>query len=98
MSTRERITEVATLERYRVALENAESQPEIAKIIDVSKIESGLVKTDIKASNLSELIKYIYNFFKPEAKRKGIQLQLNNSISVRDIIIKTDYENICSSY
>jgi hypothetical protein len=33
MSTRERITEVATLERYRVALENAECQPEIAKIM-----------------------------------------------------------------
>ena len=33
MSTRERITEVATLERYRVALENVKSQSEIAKIM-----------------------------------------------------------------
>lgn len=66
----------------------------INDIIDISKIESGLVKTDIKTSNLSELIKYIYTFFKPEAKSKGIQLSLNNSISGKDIIIKTDYEKI----
>ncbi len=33
MSKRERITETATLERYRVALENVESQNEIATIM-----------------------------------------------------------------
>ena len=33
MSKRVRITEVATLERYRIALENVESQSEIAKIM-----------------------------------------------------------------
>lgn len=66
----------------------------INDIIDISKIESGLVKPDIKASNLSELIKYIYNFFKPEAIYKGIQLRLSNSISGKNVIIRTDYEKI----
>lgn len=66
----------------------------INDIIDVSKLESGLVISDIKATNLSELIKYIYTFFKPEAKSKGIQLQSNNKISGKDIIIKTDHEKI----
>jgi signal transduction histidine kinase len=66
----------------------------INDIIDISKIESGLVISDIKATNLSELIKYIYTFFKPEAKSKGIQLQSNNQLSGKDIIIKTDHEKI----
>ncbi|NOQ25481.1 MAG: hypothetical protein GQ564_08980 [Bacteroidales bacterium] len=66
----------------------------INDIIDVSKLESGLVISDIKATNLSELIKYIYTFFKPEAKSKGIHLQSNNQITGKDIIIKTDHEKI----
>ena len=46
MSKRERITETATLERYRVALENVETQSEIATIMsefgyDAAMIEEG---------------------------------------------------------
>ncbi|HAF29518.1 MAG TPA: hypothetical protein DCG75_10765 [Bacteroidales bacterium] len=46
MSTRERVTEMATLERYRVALENVETQSEIATIMaefgyDAALIENG---------------------------------------------------------
>ena len=46
MSTRERVTEMATLERYRVALENVETQTEIATVMaefgyDAALIEEG---------------------------------------------------------
>jgi hypothetical protein len=46
MSTRERVTEMATLERYRVALENVETQSAIATIMaefgyDAALIEEG---------------------------------------------------------
>jgi hypothetical protein len=44
MSTRERVTETETLERYRVALENVETQSEIATIMSEFGYDSALIE------------------------------------------------------
>lgn len=66
----------------------------INDIVDISKIEAGLVKADIKASNIKEQIEFIYTFFKPEAEKKGIQFLVNNSSLEEDLMIVTDPEKI----
>ena len=66
----------------------------IKDIIDVSKIESGLIATDIKESNINEQTEFVYKFFKPEIESKGIQFFLKNSLPAKDAVIKTDIEKI----
>jgi signal transduction histidine kinase/ActR/RegA family two-component response regulator len=64
----------------------------INDIIDISKIESGLMNVDIKESNVNEQVEYIYNFFKPEADKKGITLSFSNALPSDESLIKTDPE------
>ena len=66
----------------------------INEIIDISKIESGQMNVNISASNINEQTEYIYNFFMPEVKGKGIQLGFKNSLQAEEAIIKTDHEKI----
>lgn len=66
----------------------------INDIVDISKIESGLMKLDIKESNINEQIEYIYTFFKPEVEAKGIKLSFKNSLPAKEAIIKTDREKL----
>ncbi|MFA9392585.1 MAG: ATP-binding protein [Prolixibacteraceae bacterium] len=64
----------------------------INDIVDISKIEAGLMKLDKKASNINVQMEYIYTFFKPEAKGKNLQLTLKNSLPNEEAIIITDKE------
>lgn len=64
----------------------------INDIVDISKIEAGLMKLDIKDTNINEQIEYIYTFFKPEVEAKGIKLSFKNVLSGKEAIIKTDHE------
>ncbi len=66
----------------------------INDIIDISKIEAGLMKTNIEAANIKERIEYIYTFFKPEVELKGIQFFAKNSSLEEDLIIETDSEKL----
>lgn len=66
----------------------------INQIIDFSKIESGLMKIELKESNYVELIEYTYTFFKPEAENKGLQFTINNPLDDQDLIINTDREKV----
>jgi len=66
----------------------------INNIIDISKIESGLMNISISETNIKEQMEYIYTFFKPEVERKGIHIFCNTSLSVKEAIIKTDREKI----
>jgi signal transduction histidine kinase len=66
----------------------------INDIVDISKIEAGLMSLDIKESNINEQIEYIYTFFKPEVEAKGIKLSLKNTLPAKDAIIKTDREKV----
>jgi CheY-like chemotaxis protein len=66
----------------------------IKDIIDVSKIESGLIETHIKESNINEQTEFIYKFFKPEIESKGIQFFIKNRLPTKEAVIKTDIEKI----
>ena len=66
----------------------------INDIVDISKIEAGLMKPDINESNINEQIEYIYTFFKPEAEAKGIKFSFRNTLPQKEAIIKTDREKL----
>jgi PAS domain S-box-containing protein len=66
----------------------------INDIVDISKVEAGLMKMDIKETNINEQIEYIYTFFKPEVEGKGMQLSFSNSLPSREVTLKTDREKV----
>ena len=65
-------------------------------IIDISRIESGLVELSVSEVNINEQLKYLHSFFTPEAAKKGIQLVFKNDISEQDNRIITDLEKFNS--
>ena len=66
----------------------------INNIINVSKIESGLIKADIKATNINDKIIFTYKFFKPEIENKGLRFLYKNGLPTKDAIILTDNEKV----
>jgi PAS domain S-box-containing protein len=66
----------------------------INDIVDISKIEAGLMKVDIRDSNINEQIEYIFTFFKPEVEAKGMKISFRNSLPAKEAIIKTDREKL----
>jgi signal transduction histidine kinase len=66
----------------------------INNIVDISKIESGLINVDIKESNINEQIEFIYKFFKPEVESKGLQFFFKNGLQLKEAVIETDIEKI----
>jgi len=68
----------------------------INDIVDISKIEAGLMKVNIKDSNINQQIEYIYTFFKPEIEGKGMTVTFNTPLPEEESIIKTDREKVFS--
>ena len=68
----------------------------INDIVDISKIESGLMKVNMKDSNINEQIEYIYKILNPQAERKGLQLLFHNGLNSEKSNIKTDRDKIIS--
>ena len=66
----------------------------INDIIDISKIESGLMEVSISETNVNDQTKYIHTFFKPEVEQKGLKLNLTNGLPYKNAFIKTDREKI----
>ena len=66
----------------------------INEIIDISKIEAGLMNLDIKESSINKQIEDIYSFFKPEADAKGIKLSFRNFLPANEATLKTDSEKV----
>ena len=66
----------------------------INDIIDISKIESGLVEVELADSNINEQMEYIHTFFKPEVEEKGIKLNYKNELLDNESIITTDREKL----
>ena len=66
----------------------------INNIVDISKIESGLITNDIKETNINEKIEFTYKFFKPEVEIKGLQFLFKNGLPTKEAIIKTDNEKV----
>lgn len=66
----------------------------INDIVDISKIEAGLMQIDIKETNINEQIEYTYTFFKPEAETNGVKLSFKNTLPSKEAAIKTDREKL----
>ncbi len=66
----------------------------INDIVDISKIEAGLMKLSISKSNINELINYLYTFFKPEVEVRGIEFSATTSLSLVESIVYTDIEKV----
>jgi PAS domain S-box-containing protein len=66
----------------------------INNIVDVSKIESGLINLAIDETNINKKIEFAYKFFKPEVERKGLQFIFKNGLPTKDAVIKTDNEKV----
>jgi PAS domain S-box-containing protein len=66
----------------------------INDLMDISKVESGMVTVSFKAVNITEQMNYIFDLFKPEADKKGLQLIMIKPDVGSPIIIKTDQEKL----
>ena len=70
----------------------------INNIVDISKIEAGLMKVDIKDTNINEKIEFIYTFFKPQAEEKRMHLIFRNTLTTKEAKINTDGEKVISIF
>jgi PAS domain S-box-containing protein len=68
----------------------------INSIVDISKIESGIMNVENKESDINEQTEYIYKFFKQEIENKGLKFFYTNGLQSKKAIIKTDHEKIFS--
>ncbi|MEI7525227.1 MAG: ATP-binding protein [Mariniphaga sp.] len=66
----------------------------INDIVDISKIESGLMEIDLKESNINVQLEFLYTFFKPEAEAKGISLSYTTGLPSKESTINTDREKV----
>jgi len=66
----------------------------INNIVDISKIEAGLMKINLSESNINEQIDYMCTFFKLEVEAKGMKLYCNKTLPSKEAIIRTDREKL----
>lgn len=66
----------------------------INDLIEMSKLEAGQMFVSISKVNVTKQLEYIYNFFKPEVKKKGLQFSYNGLINESGVIIETDKEKL----
>lgn len=66
----------------------------INDIIDIAKIESGQIRILVSETNITEQLTYLYDFFTPEAQKKGLSLALSNNLNPNDTLIYTDKEKL----
>lgn len=66
----------------------------INDLIDISKVESGQMEIIYSEININEQIEYIYNFFKPEVHKKGMELLFQLGLKDEKAVIRTDREKL----
>jgi PAS domain S-box-containing protein len=62
----------------------------INDLVDISRIEAGLIELKKESANISDLLSELALFFMPEAEKKNIDLRLNNELGKEPFIIETD--------
>lgn len=66
----------------------------INNIIEMSKIESGYVEIKNSETNMGEMLGYLYNFFKPMASRKGLELYMDITEEEKKFTFVTDQHKV----
>ncbi|NQU51781.1 MAG: PAS domain S-box protein [Bacteroidetes bacterium] len=68
----------------------------INEIMDISKIESGLMEVNIREISLNEQIEQVYYLLKADAEDKGLNLSFKNGLPANETFIKTDSQKLYS--
>jgi PAS domain S-box-containing protein len=66
----------------------------INDIVDISKIDSGIVDVKIEDVDINKQLEYVYTFFKPVAEEKEIELSFKTVLQNKKAVIKTDKEKL----
>jgi signal transduction histidine kinase/CheY-like chemotaxis protein len=66
----------------------------INNLIDISRIESGIMDVDLEETNINEQVEFIYTFFRPEVEPRGIEFSYSNALAAEDAFIISDREKI----
>lgn len=66
----------------------------INDIVDISKIEAGLMRTDWNETNVNELMEYTHKFFKPETDARSLKLSVQTPLSAQEATVVTDREKL----
>jgi PAS domain S-box-containing protein len=67
-------------------------------IVEISKIEAGIVSVDLKEVNIKERLEELFRFFKPEATKKGLNLILENKVTNAAALITSDHNKLDSIF
>jgi signal transduction histidine kinase len=67
----------------------------INDIVDISKIEAGLMEVNVQQVNINKQIEFIYTFFKPQIREKDC-IVMKNTLPEREAFINSDSEKIYS--
>jgi PAS domain S-box-containing protein len=70
----------------------------INDIISISKIESNQIEITFSDVNVNLMIEDIYNFFKPEAENKKLNISFKNDLHANEAIIKTDSLKVYAAF
>ena len=65
-------------------------------LIDISKIEAGLMKVSVSEVNLNKLLEQLFTFFNVETQLNGLQLILSTAPLGEDIVILSDQDKLYS--
>ena len=66
----------------------------INQIVDISKIESGLIDVKFLEVNLNDQVESVYNLFKSNAEDKKLKLSYKTGLPQGEAVIKTDKEKL----
>ncbi len=66
----------------------------INEIIHISKIEAGLIKTNISSFNIKELLQNNFNKFEQTINQKGIILKYYGINALKNFIVKSDQDKV----
>ncbi len=94
---RDDLTEAERMEYFNIVWENGDRLLKtMVDIIDISKIESGQIEMDFSEMDMNEILKRLYDFFKPEASRRGLEFSYTNRITPDNYVIFSDQVKIYS--
>jgi PAS domain S-box-containing protein len=84
------------LEEYITIIERSGSRllNTINDLMDISMIVSGQIDVNMSNIDMEKLIVGLFSKYKHTAKKKGINLVINNSFLIDDIIVKTDGQKV----
>lgn len=66
----------------------------INEIIDISRIESGLMNVDLCECNVNTQLNELMNFFQPEAEAKGLELYIQCPLPTEKAFFQTDRDKL----